>query len=477
MFSLNETCRGRAKLTVAGGQMKVHITLRGKKIVNLYPGYAKDAPDHVDAWLSPVEETVVYEDGYSDTVHAFDVPVSVIGKDFDLALIGTKGVWYDHKVSVSDPLTLDGTPVSLTDASAAEKSAGSHEKLSLSHAEQFSVYYEDGCAVVTIRGEGQILLVPHGKKAPEELAANRTVLTQGVNNAYLISTSGMDLAAKCGALDSIRFCSLKENDWFIPEPVDAMKDGKMLYAGKYSAPDFERLVAGGCNLVLANTMLRHKPQVIEKFEELGIPVIIEKANYEKDPLGRLEWIKFYGLLFGRLDEATAYFDSQVKRLGSLFANEKTGARVAFFALNSKGGVSIRRNSDYVVSMIKMAGGEYALEKIAGDSEGGMSSINVTMEDFSMAAHDADVLVYNGTIETRPRDMKDFVSKSPAFADFKAVRNGAVYTTDKDFFQKTTGIAEFILDMNMVVRAADGKVANRVADRVANPTIYLKKLSE
>ena len=186
-----------------------------------------------------------------------------------------------------------------------------------------------------------------------------------------------------------------------------------------------------------------------------------------------EWIKFYGLLFGRLDEATAYFDSQVKRLASLSAHERTGVTVAFFALNSKGGVSIRRNSDYVVSMIKMAGGEYALEKIAGDSEGGMSSINVTMEDFSMAAHDADVLVYNGTIETRPRDMKDFVSKSPAFADFKAVRNGAVYTTDKDFFQKTTGIAEFILDMNMVVRAADGKVADRVAD----PTIYLKKLSE
>ncbi len=470
MFSLNETCRGRAKLTVAGGRMKVHVTLRGKKILNLYPGLAKDAADNSGAWLSPVEEAVTYEDGYSDTVYAFDVPVSVIGKDFDLALIGTKGVWYDHKVSVSDPLTVDGNPPEFSEIPDAGKNGGTQEKLFLSHAEQFSVHYEDGCAVVTIRGEGQILIVPHGKKVPEALAANRTVLTQAVDKAYLISTSGMDLAAKCGAMDSIGFCSLKENDWFIPEPVDAMKSGKMLYAGKYSAPDFERLVAGGCNLVLANTMLRHKPQVIEKFEELGIPVIIEKSNYEKDPLGRLEWIKFYGLLFGRLDEAIAYFDSQVKKLGSISAYEKTGARVAFFALNSKGGVSIRRNSDYVVSMIQMAGGEYALEKIAGDGDGGMSSMNVTIEDFSMAAHDADVLVYNGTIETRPRNMKDFVSKSPAFADFKAVRNGAVYTTDKDFFQKTTGIAEFILDMNRVVNASkDGSGSGGL--------VYIEKLSE
>ncbi|MCR5208756.1 MAG: sirohydrochlorin cobaltochelatase [Lachnospiraceae bacterium] len=104
MFKVNEVCEGKGTLTVKDGKMTVHIVLGSKNIVNLYPGLAEDAQKDGASLLEPVVETVKYSDGTTEDVNAFDVPVTVIGEDFDLALIGTKGVWYDHKVSVSDPV-------------------------------------------------------------------------------------------------------------------------------------------------------------------------------------------------------------------------------------------------------------------------------------------------------------------------------------------------------------------------------------
>lgn len=104
MFKVNEVCEGKGTLTVKGGVMTLHITLGSQNIVNLYPGLAADAQKDGAKLLEPVVETVEYADGTTEDVNAFDVPVTVIGEDFDLALIGTKGTWYDHKVSVSNPV-------------------------------------------------------------------------------------------------------------------------------------------------------------------------------------------------------------------------------------------------------------------------------------------------------------------------------------------------------------------------------------
>jgi len=101
MFHVNEADSGKGVLTVKNGKMTIHIRLPGKKILNLYPGMAADAPADEASWLKPVEETVTYSDGSSEKVFAFDVPVKKLDSDFDLALIGKKGAWYDHKVSVS----------------------------------------------------------------------------------------------------------------------------------------------------------------------------------------------------------------------------------------------------------------------------------------------------------------------------------------------------------------------------------------
>ena len=100
MFHANEACDGKGTLTVEDGQMTLHISLQSKKIVNLYVGMAADAPDHEADWLQPTTDTVTYSDGTSEEVYGFDVPVEALDTDFQLAILGTKGKWYDHTVSV-----------------------------------------------------------------------------------------------------------------------------------------------------------------------------------------------------------------------------------------------------------------------------------------------------------------------------------------------------------------------------------------
>lgn len=107
MFHVSEACDGKGTLTVKDGVMTIHISLGSKKILNLYPGLAEDAAKDGAVLLEPTTDTVTYSDGMTEEVYGFDVPVPVIGEEFDLALIGTKGKWYDHKVKVSDPVVKD----------------------------------------------------------------------------------------------------------------------------------------------------------------------------------------------------------------------------------------------------------------------------------------------------------------------------------------------------------------------------------
>lgn len=108
MFHVNEACDGKGTLTVADGKMTIHISLTSKNILNLYPGLAEDAQKEDAELLMPTEDTVTYSDGTTETVHGFDVPVPALDEEFDLALIGKKGKWYDHRVSVSSPEDMTG---------------------------------------------------------------------------------------------------------------------------------------------------------------------------------------------------------------------------------------------------------------------------------------------------------------------------------------------------------------------------------
>lgn len=109
MFHVSEACNGKGTLTVENGEMTIHVSLGSKNIVNLYPGLAEDAKKDGAELLEPTTDTVTYSDGFTEEVYGFDIPVPALDEEFDLALIGTKEKWYDHKVIVSNPKPLEDT--------------------------------------------------------------------------------------------------------------------------------------------------------------------------------------------------------------------------------------------------------------------------------------------------------------------------------------------------------------------------------
>lgn len=117
MFHVNESKDGKGELTVENGQMTIHVSLVSKNIVNLYLGTAEDAQKDGAELLEPTTDKVTYSDGYEEEVYGFDIPVPAIGEEFDVALVGTKGTWYDHKVSVDDPQPLEAENTDLADGS------------------------------------------------------------------------------------------------------------------------------------------------------------------------------------------------------------------------------------------------------------------------------------------------------------------------------------------------------------------------
>lgn len=117
MFHVSEACDGKGVLTVENGQMTIHVSLASKKILNLYPGSAEDAQKDGAQLLEPTVDEVTYSDGLTDEVYGFDIPVPALDEEFDVALIGTKGKWYDHKVCVSNPVDISEAETAGTSAS------------------------------------------------------------------------------------------------------------------------------------------------------------------------------------------------------------------------------------------------------------------------------------------------------------------------------------------------------------------------
>ena len=271
-------------------------------------------------------------------------------------------------------------------------------QMTLAYATQYQVEYYGDYSLITIGEDQRFLLVPEGKDLPKNLPEDVVALQQPLDKTYLVSTSVMDLIRQLDCISYIRLSGSKAKDWYITEAKEAIEAGNMIYAGKYSAPDYECILNEGCNLAIENTMIYHTPEVKEKLEELGIPVLVERSSYETHPLGRLEWIKLYGLLFDALDEANAYFDSQVEQITPLLDQANTGKTVAFFSVNSSGAINVRKPGDYITQMITMAGGNYALADVVPEEENALSTMNMQMEDFYNAAQSADILIYNSAIE-------------------------------------------------------------------------------
>ncbi len=323
------------------------------------------------------------------------------------------------------------------------------ETIPLQYATGFTIERFGDYDYVSIPDSGDYVIVREDGAVPDFLPDDVVILQKPLDHTYLVSTSAMDLIHTCGALDHIRLSGTAENDWYIDEAKEAMKNGSILYAGKYRAPDYERILENGCDLAIENTMIYHEPAVKAKLEELGIPVLVETSSYESHPLGRLEWIKLYGVLFECEMEANRYFDEQIKKLGPLLEEKPdTGKTVAFFYVNASGMINVRKSGDYITKMIELSGGHYVPDN-TGAGENALSTMNMQMEDFYAEALQADIIIYSSTISKEITSVAELIGKNSLFKDFKAVKEGRVYCTERNLFQQITGMAEFMQDLNDV----------------------------
>ena len=326
--------------------------------------------------------------------------------------------------------------------------------MELVYADQFTLdTYREGYRIVTIGGTDRYLVVPEDAPVPAGVPEEVTVLQQPLDSIYLVATSAMDLFRELDALDRIRLSGTDASGWYIEEAKQAMERGDILYAGKYSAPDYERILAEGCDLALESTMIYHTPEVREQLLRLGIPVLVERSSYESHPLGRVEWIRLYGALLGREEEADACFSALLDRLAPVLDQPGTGKTVAFFYITSNGAANVRRPGDYIAKSIALAGGEYILRQQPGE-ESAASTMNMQMEAFYEQARDADVLIYNSAIDAELHSLEELLDKSSLLKDFKAVREGNVWCTGKNLFQESLGLGDLIWDLHAIVTARD-----------------------
>lgn len=390
-------------------------------------------------------------------------------KAFALLLMGLLWLYGCGRPSLNSEVMTETEKESELDSFRSELDTGEElvyeRSAELQYAENFTVdYYEGGYTLLTITmDDTRFLIVPENGKIPQMSDKEMVVLQRPVRDIYLVASSAMDMFSELDGLDSISFSGQKEEGWFIEEAREEMRKGNILYAGKYSKPDYELLVSNHCALAIENRMISHSPEVVENLESFGIPVMTDCSSYEPHPLGRVEWVKFYGALLGKEEQAEKIFAKQEAILEKVSASntlsgtsvvpgEQDNSRktVAFFFITSNGLVQVRQSFDYVPKMIELAGGSYIFQNL-GDPEIKRSTMNMQAEEFYAGAKDADYLIYNSSIDGGVSDVGKLLDKCSLLADFKAVKEGNVWCTTNDMYQQSLAIGYFIEDLHAMLQ--------------------------
>ena len=315
--------------------------------------------------------------------------------------------------------------------------------MELQFATQFQVdYYSGGYKLITLGDGSRFLTVPEGCRMPEAAPKDAVPLYQPIENIYLAATSAMCLFDALDRLDAISLSGSRAESWYIDNARKAMEDGKILYAGKYSEPDYEMLLSHSSPLAVESMMIGHASDVKQKLGELGIAVLTDQSSMEEHPLGRTEWIKLYAALLNEEDRAQELFQEQVAYLNEALKADSSGKTVAFFHISSSGYVVARKSGDYVTKMLELAGGQYVFKDL-GDAQTRTSTVSIEMEQFFAAAKDADYIIYNSTIGGEIHSMEELLEKSSLLAQFRAVQNGNVWCTGKNMYQETTQLGQMI----------------------------------
>ncbi|MGI6217719.1 MAG: ABC transporter substrate-binding protein [Coriobacteriales bacterium] len=329
------------------------------------------------------------------------------------------------------------------------------DSMELEYAQNFTVdYFEGGYKLFCLSDGSRFLTIPEGAEVPDGLADDIVTLQQPLENIYLCASDSMCLFDALDSVDAVTVLGTKAEDVHVDSFSQALEDGSIVYGGKYNEPDYELILSKGCPLAIESRMITHSPDVKEKLEETGLAVITEQSSGETNPLGRTEWVKFYGALLDKEELAEKAFEEQVELVDKVSSEKETGKTVAFFYINSNGQAVVRKPGDYVTKMIDMAGGEYVFNDLDA-SETGMSTVKMEMETFYSTAKDADIIIYNSTIAGGVNSIDELVEKNELLAKCKAVQNGDVWCTDQDMYQEMMSTGEIVSEMHEIFTGSDG----------------------
>ena len=328
------------------------------------------------------------------------------------------------------------------------------------YAQGFAIYrYENDYAVLAA-GDGRCyLIIPEGGQVPDSPGEDLIILQKPLDRIYLAASAAMCQFDEIGAVDNVILSGLEKDGWYIEAAREAMEKGTLKYGGKYSTPDYEMIVASGVNLAIESTMIHHTPKVQEKLEKLGIPVLIDRSSYEGEPLGRAEWVKVYGLLTGREEEAAQAFAEQKGYVEALRGNAEQEPQnasgnaepeslktAAIFSINSTRQVVTKSAGDYFGKMVEIAGGTLCTPA----NDPGRASQTVSMEAFYAAAEQADILIYNASIEDAPEDMQQMCAKDNVLTQFRAVKEGNVWCMRSSLYQYASRTGAIIRDLHAIL---------------------------
>lgn len=327
-------------------------------------------------------------------------------------------------------------------------------EMKLEYAQNFKVeLFKGGYRMITGGAENlSFLVVPEGMKVPEKLDEGVKVLQQPINKMYVASTNMMGLLDELDALSAVKLVATEAKGWYLPNIKAAVENGSIGYSGKYSEPNYEMITEAEIQLHVDTTMVANNPEIGEKFDELGIPTLIENSSVESHPLARIEWVKLFGVILGKEAEAEALFEAKKAIYNSCLDTEgATGKTAALGYITSKGKGYARNGGDYLAQMIGLVGGEY-IQKDMKPTESGNS--NMTIEEWYDLFKDADYLFY-WNLSQKFYSIQEMIDFNPLFADFKAVKEGHVWITAPDWSQ--TSLTNVMQDMYTIFHSDDPNV--------------------
>lgn len=301
------------------------------------------------------------------------------------------------------------------------------------------------------------LLLPEGVDKVSGAPAGVNIMTfRDRQNIMVSSASTMALINAMDALSKVPMTTA-DTTWRIQEIKDAIDKGTVKEVGKYSKPDYEQIISIGAEkhvtFAVFSTMLDSVPDVYDQLTKTcNLRIMRDQSSYESHPLGRTEWIKIYGEIFDMRDKSDAVFNGQVEILNETSskinvpeAERKTV--LIFYTTSTKDTFYVRNAADYVTELVNLGGGKQVAEIGPGKS----GNTKMTQESFIQECSQADYVLYNwtsGASGVKDESLQGLIDARLGdwFKDFKAYKEGNVWRTSNDFYQKMDKMGEMVADI-------------------------------